>query len=104
MLPIDLPRMRDHVLIVLARQEPSHGFRIARAGVKVPRVLVAAMLDPLVEQVAAPELISHAEKAEGGMVPVSIENAVQFRSVECVAIRNPLWRSDKDRMDGIILL
>src|ERR1039457_4108189 len=97
MLPIDLPGMRDHVLIVWARQEFSHGFGIARAGVKVPRILFAAVLDPLVEQVASPELISHAEQAEGGMVPVGIENAVQFRGVECVAIRNPLWRSDKDR-------
>src|ERR1039458_3591087 len=81
--------MRDLILIELGRVESSQRFRVAEAGVEVAGVLVAAMFDPLVQLLfPAPELIAQAQQAERWVVAIGIENAVEFRGIERIAVRN----------------
>src|SRR5665213_1306015 len=97
MLSVDAPRVRHHVLVILRLVEASHGFRIAKACVKMARVFIAPLLDPCIQlRLAAAKLIAEAEQAERGMVPVGVEDAVQLRTVECVPVRNASRRANED--------
>src|ERR1035437_965871 len=81
--------MRDLILIELGGVESPQRFRVAEAGVEVAGILVAAVFDPLVQLLfATPELIAQAQQTEGWMVAIGIENTVQFRGIERIAVRN----------------
>src|ERR1017187_8253626 len=88
--------MRDLILIELGGVESPQRFRVAEAGVEVAGILVAAVFDPLVQLLfATPELIAQAQQAEGWMVAIGIENTVQFRGIERIAVRNASRSPDK---------
>jgi hypothetical protein len=65
------------------------------------RILVAAVFDPLVQLLfSALELIAQARQAEGWVIAIGIENTIEFRGIERIAIRNASRSPDKYRPRG----